>query len=288
MSPLLAILQQTAGWLRERGVPSPQLDAELLLCHVLGVERLQLYLMYDRPMSAEELETLKALMRRRGKREPLAYITGSRGFHTIDLEVRPGVLVPRPDTETLVDACLSWLPEGDDPIYVADVGSGSGAVGLALAAADPRIRVYATDVSPIALDLTRDNARALSLDKRVGVLRGPLLTPIPTHRPVDWVVSNPPYIPTRKIDGLEPEVSRWEPRLALDGGPDGLAVYHALVPAAVARARCGLLVEVGHDQADAVSALMSRHGLTDVQTWDDLGGHTSVVGGRLPSESAIG
>lgn len=284
MITLVEVLLRTEGWLRERGITPPRLEAELLIGHALGLSRMQLYLAHDRPMADEELARVRELVRRRGDREPMAYILGSAGFHAIDLHVEPGVLVPRPDTEALVDAALEWLgPAGESPLFVADVGSGTGAVGLAIAQARPDVRLYAIDVSPIALALTRKNVKALGLDARVGVLEGSLLDPVPTGRTIDWVVSNPPYIPSREIDTLMPEVSRWEPRLALDGGPDGLDVYRALVPAARRRARRGLLLEVGHDQSGLVSDLLRKSGFVDVRTWTDLGGHQRVVGGRVPS-----
>ncbi len=278
---LVDVLTRTEAYLRSKGVPSPRLDAELLLGHVLKLPRLQLYLVFDRPMGDEELTALRPLVRQRGAREPLAWIIGSKGFHRIELLVGPGVLVPRPDTETLVEAALSWIGSAD-PVYVVDVGCGSGAVGLAIAHALPGVRLYATDISVAALDFTKRNVEALGLADRVAVLGGSLLTPVPAARPVDWVVSNPPYIASRKIDGLEPEVARYEPREALDGGRDGLGIYHELVPAALARAREGVLVEVGHDQADVIFELFTRHGATDVRTWTDLGGHRRAVGGRSP------
>lgn len=280
---LLDVLRRTESWLRGRGVDKPRLEAELLLGHVLGVERLRLYLMFDRPMVDTELEALRPLVKRRGQREPLAYLTGTRGFHSIDLRCRPGVLIPRPDTETLVDAALEWigLPEG--PVYVADVGTGTGAVGLAIAQAQPLVKVYATDLSPVAIALAKENAAALGLQDRFAVLRGSYLDPIPAHRPIDWLVSNPPYIPSRDIPTLQPEVALHEPHLALDGGRDGLDAYHALLPAARARVRLGALFEVGHDQATDVSALMREAGFVDVRTWRDLAGIERVVGGRQPS-----
>ncbi len=348
---LREVLAGAERWLAGRGVPGPRADAQALLAHVLGLSKMQLYLQLDRPLTEEERASAREALRRRGEREPLAWITGSTGFHAIDLHTPADVLVPRPDTETLVERALAWIdhahgsappprpvrpreriaeedevvapeladatwgddddapaqasppprrPEGAmaspadapapeaasgpdaDPIYVADVGAGTGAVGLALAAARPGVRVYATDVSEAALSATRANVEALGLGQRVAVLKGPLLTPIPPRRPVDWVVSNPPYIPTAHLAGLEPEVSRWEPRLALDGGADGLDVYRALIPAARARARRGLLVEIGHDQAEAVAGLFRAAGFTDVTVWQDLGRRDRVVGGRIP------
>ena len=277
---LVEVLTRTESWLRQRGVDSPRLDTELILAHVLQMERLQLYLSHDRPMTRAELDTLRPLVRRRGEREPLAWIVGAKGFHTIDLEVGPGVLVPRPDTETLVNAALEWMDAERDPLYVADVGCGSGAIGLALAQSLPGARVYCTDIAEEALACTRRNVEALGLQDRVAVLEGDLLTPVPRGRPVDWVVSNPPYIPSQDIDGLQPEVSQHEPRLALDGGADGLDVYRRLIPIAARRAREGVLVEVGHLQASQVMDLFRQAGMQDLQSWKDLGGISRVVGGR--------
>jgi len=277
---LVEVLGKTERWFRDKGVPSPRLDAELLLCHVLGLQRLQVYLQHDRPVTDAELDALRPYVKRRGDREPLAWILGHREFHNIDLLVEPGVLVPRPDTETLVEAALEWIPSDADPVYVADIGSGSGAIGLAVAHERPGVRLYAVDRAPVPLRLTRANVERLGLATRVAVLEGDLLDPIPARRPLDWVLSNPPYIPSEEIDGLEPEVSKWEPRLALDGGKDGLDVYRALVPKAAERAREGVLVEVGAGQASRVADLMTRVGLTGVRTWKDLAGIERVVGGR--------
>jgi release factor glutamine methyltransferase len=279
---LLEVLRRTEEWLRKHGVDSPRLDAQLLLGHVLGLPKIQLYAAFDRPMTAPELDALRALVKRRGDREPLAWILGKWGFHKIELKVGPGVLVPRPDTETLVDAALEWIGAPTAPLFVADVGSGSGAVGLAIASACPEVRVYATDIGEAPLAMTKRNVAALGLSARVAVLPGPFLDPIPAARPIDWVVSNPPYIPTATVDALQPEVARWEPRLALDGGRDGLDPYHTLIPAARARARAGCLVEVGKGQADEVAHLFKKAGYTDVRTWKDLNRVDRVVGGRIP------
>lgn len=282
MSPsVVEILTRTEAWLRRRGITAPRREAELLLCHVLSVARLQLYLLHDRPMTAHELEMLRPLVARRGEREPLSWILGSRGFHAIELEIEPGVLDPRPDTEALVDAALAQIPaDAQTPVYVADIGSGSGAVGLAIAAARPAVHLYAVDIDPVALKVTRHNTERLGLSDRVAVLSGDLLSAVPDARPIDWVVSNPPYIPSAEIDGLMPEVSRHEPRRALDGGPDGLRIIRRLVPQAAARARAGILLEVGHDQAARVADILRRAGLTGTETFADLGGVQRVVLGR--------
>lgn len=276
----MEVLTRTEAWFRSREVPSPRLDAELLLCHVLAMKRLDLYLAYDRPMQDGELDALRPLVRRRGQREPLAWITGTVGFHTLELAVHPGVLVPRPDTETLVDAALSWIGTPPDRVFVADVGCGTGAVGLALAAALPTVCIYAIDLDETARANTRDNIDRLGLGDRVALLSGSMLDPIPSRRAVDWVVSNPPYIATDVLAQLEPEVSKHEPRLALDGGPDGLAAYRELIPSALKRARAGVLVEVGAGQAEDVATLFREAGAATVHTWPDLSGINRVVGGR--------
>ncbi len=282
MKTLLDVLQRTEAWFRSRELPSPRFDAEVLIAQVLGMKRLQLYMEYDRPFSPEELEALRVLVRRRGNREPLHHITGQRGFHAIELDLTPDVLVPRPDTEVLVETALSWMEEDPDPVFVVDVGTGSGAIALSIATARPGARVYAVDISPKALAVAKANGTRLGLTDRVAFLRGHLLDPIPESRQIDWVVSNPPYIPTRVIDTLEPEVARFEPRIALDGGRDGLGVYRELIPAARARARKGLLLEIGHDQGEAVSSLMRDHGFEGVEVIGDYGGNDRVVAGRIP------
>lgn len=280
-SPTLSdILRRSATWLAGRGIDTARLDAELLAAHALGVERLQLFLEPGRPLNEEELQAIRALVRRRGEREPLAWITGSKGFHAIDLQVLPGVLVPRPDTETIVEALLARIPS-DAQLFLADIGCGTGAIGLALAHARPGIKLYAVDRSDTAIDNTRKNVAALGLDGRVGVLQGDLLAPIPPHRPVDIVVSNPPYIPRQVLAGLAPEVRR-EPALALDGGVDGLDVYRRLIPAAAARARIGVAVEIGHDQGRAVHDLFRQAGLQQVEVLQDLGRRDRVVLGLVP------
>lgn len=276
------VLKKSQDWLRQRGVDSPRLDAELLAAHALGItERVRLYLELERPLTTEEAAAIRSLVQRRGAREPVAWITGRRGFHDLDLLVHKDVLVPRPDTEALVEALLARIPV-DSELLVADLGCGTGAIGLALAAARPGIKLYAVDLSDAALENTRANVAALGLATRVAVLKGDLLAAVPAHRSVDVVVSNPPYIATATLAGLQPEVREHEPRLALDGGDDGLDVYRRLVPEAARRARLGLAVEIGHDQGPAVAALFHQAGLQGVQVLRDLGHRDRVVLGTVP------
>ena len=280
MNSLVEILKRTESWFRTRGIESPRLEAERILCQVLQLDRVSLYLNYDRPITDAELDILRPLVARRGKREPLAWILGSTGFHEIELEVHSGVFVPRPDTETLVEAALGWIQEGEEPIFVADVCCGTGAVGLAIAHARPSVRLWSIDTSKQALENTRANVQSLNLKDRVAVVQSNLLERIPANRPLHWVVSNPPYIPSDDINDLMPEVSQHEPRLALDGGSTGLEVYHTLIPSAARRASRGVLVEIGIHQTGPVIDLFRRAGLVDIETWSDLGGIARVVGGK--------
>lgn len=279
MKPLVEVLLATTTFFKARGIPSARLDAELLIGDALGLDRVHVYLAFDRPLVEAELEAIRARVRRRGNREPLAWIVGKKEFYGRDFVVGPGVLVPRPDTETIIEALLPRL--GDDaPLFVADVGSGSGCIGLTLAAEKPGVRLFAIDVSEPALQFTRQNVEKLGLKERVAVLRGPDLDPVPPTRPLDWVVSNPPYISSADLDALEPEVRDHEPRVALDGGPDGLAPYRRLAPAAAARARRGVAFEVGFGQAEAVAALVRDAGFAQAEVVRDLAGVDRVVIGQ--------
>lgn len=277
MIPLLQVLERTDAFLKKKGSASPRLDAELLIGHVLNLSRLDVYMNFERPLMEPDLDALRPLVKRRGEREPMAYLLGKKEFWSIDFACAPGVLIPRPDTETLVETALPFC-EGES--FLADVGAGTGCVGLAIAKECPDLKLFSTDLAPEALALVKKNVAALEMQDRVAVLRGNLLEPIPPARRVDVVVSNPPYIPSAEIDGLEPEVSTHEPRLALDGGADGLDCYRALIPAAFSRAQRACLVEVGKGQAEDVAALFEAAGFVDIQTHKDLAGVERVVSGR--------
>ncbi len=280
MLSLVEVLTRTEDYLKSKGSPSARLDAELLLSHVLELDRLALYLQHDRPMLEAELTALREPVRRRGSREPIATIVGHKEFWSREFQVTPGVLVPRPDTETLILAALEVIPEGEAKLFVADVGSGSGCIGLTLALERPQVRLFSLDASPQALACTRSNVEALDLQDRVAVLRSDLLSAVPPERPLDVVVSNPPYIASKDIADLAPEVRDHEPRVALDGGPDGLDFYRRLVPVAAERAQRAVLVEVGHEQAPAVVAMFQEAGLQRVRTRSDLAGIERVVIGE--------
>jgi release factor glutamine methyltransferase len=250
------------------GCDTPRLDAELLLAHVLRADRGVLIADPERGLEPDEARAFMDLAARRREREPVAYILGSKGFRTIDLAVDARVLIPRPETEHVVEAVLD-LPAG---ARVADVGTGSGAIALALKAERPDLDVVATELSPGALAVARANAARLGLE--VELIEGDLLDPV--AGPLDAVVSNPPYVAAGDL--LPPEVGRYEPREALFGGADGLDVIRRLVVAASGVPF--LAMEVGAGQAPAVAELVRQGGWRDVVAVHDLAGIERVVVGR--------
>jgi release factor glutamine methyltransferase len=275
---ILDVLNWTTARFKERGMASPRLDAELLAAHAFGLSRVQLYTQFDRPLLADELAAYRELVRRRQGGEPVAYIVGRKEFWSLDLAVDDRVLIPRPDTEAAVEEALSLL--GDDARSVADVGTGSGAIALALAKARPGLAVFAGDISGGALEVARANAERLAL--AVTFVEGHLLEPLASHGPFDLIVANLPYIPAADVEGLAPEV-RSEPRLALvGGGNDGLDVVRALIARASDALRPGgaLVLEIGAGQADATAALCEAAGLVDVRRRRDLGDIERVVSAR--------
>jgi release factor glutamine methyltransferase len=273
---LLRVLQWTQGRFAERGLPTPRLDAELLLAHVLKKDRVALYTHFDQPLEPDELAEYRELIKRRLAGEPVAYLVGMKEFRSLELLVDARVLVPRPDTEAAVELALSRVAGNEAP-RVVDVGTGSGAIALALKKALPAASVTAIDRSPDAAEVARENARRLQLD--VEVLVGDLFAPV--EGSFDLIVSNPPYIPTGELATLPPEVKR-EPRLALDGGADGLDVIRRLIGDARARLNAGgsLVMEVGDGQAPEVAALLQGAGYVDVETAKDLAGIERAVAGR--------
>jgi len=275
---VLKLLRWTADYFAGRGIDSPRLDAELLLAEALGLDRVGLYLNFERPLQAEELTAYRSKVRRRAGREPLAYILGHTEFWSLPLAVTPDVLIPRPDTELLVEEGLKRRP--DDTARVLDVGTGSGALAIALAHERPQWAVTAIDLSPAALAVAMANARRNEVAERITFIEADLAT-LPAG-PFELIVANPPYIPHGELSTLMPEVRDYEPLLALDGGDDGLVPYRSLARQAGTILAPGgwLLVEVGIDQAAAVQELFAGAGLTEIFTARDLAGIERVVGGR--------
>jgi len=260
---------------------SPRLDAELLAAHAFGLTRVHLYTQFDRPLLPAELAGYRELVKRRQAGEPVAYITGRKEFWSLDLVVDRRVLIPRPDTETAVEEAIERLEErtAESPPRLADVGTGSGAIALALAKTQPGAAVFASDVSPDALAVARANAERLGL--AVTFLEGSLAEPLRGQEPFDLIVANLPYVRAGEIPGLSAEV-RSEPVLALDGGADGLDLVRLLVAAApqVLAPGGALVLEIGEGQAQATAELCRAAGLLDVRVRADLGGIDRVVSGR--------
>jgi release factor glutamine methyltransferase len=272
-----ALLAATTPWLAKKGSPSPRLDAELLIGHALSLRRIALYMDLDRPLDEGELERCRALVKRRGTGEPIAYITGQKEFWGLTLAVTPAVLIPRPDTERLVELALARLPADADGIVI-DVCTGSGCVALALLAARPQLRVVATDVSAAALAVAAENARNLGLAERLTLREGDLLAPCADVRGARLIVANPPYV-TRGSALLEAGVAAFEPSLALYGeGDDALGHHRRIIAAAPALVDDGgaVLLEIGTDQGAAATRLATAH-LPRVSLERDLDGHDRVV-----------
>ncbi len=275
---VLDLLKWTTNYFAGKGIENGRLDAELLLAEILKLNRIGLYLNFDRPVHSDELVAFRALIERRGQREPIAYILGHCEFWSLTFKVGPEVLIPRGDTETLVEAALKVLPQGGT---LLDIGVGSGAIALAIAHERPDLHIEGIDLSPAALAIAAENAQRLGLAARVALRQGDLFA-LDGSNQYDVIVSNPPYIAIGEKATLMPEVRDFEPSLALFAGDDGLDCYRALIPAAkVALKRSGtLLVEVGASQATAVADLFAVAGYAEIFTSRDLAGIERVVAGR--------
>jgi release factor glutamine methyltransferase len=276
---LLQAWQDARSRLEAAGVPGPVIDARVLVEAACGVTRADIVGDPHRELSAGQVERLDAYLERRIRREPVSHILGRKGFWNIMLGVTADVLTPRPETEVIVDHALRLFPEGR-PFRILDLGVGSGAILLAILAERPAARGLGIDVSEEALAVARDNAARLGLADRVALLRGDWSGGLAGSE-FDLVVSNPPYIASPVIETLDPEVRDYEPRIALDGGPDGLEAYRQLAPEILRMLRPGgrFLVEIGYDQRAAAESLFRAAGAMEVETLQDLSTHDRVVTG---------
>ena len=278
---ILRMILWSAEYLSGRGVETGRLDAEWLLAAALGVGRLQLYLQYERPLTSEEREAFKPLLRRRASREPLQYIIGWTGFRRLELKTDPRVLIPRPETEVLVQEVLDWASAGRGSLgRVWDMGTGTGAVALSLAVEGVCTRVVATDVSPEALSVAADNARRHDVNGLVEFREGSLFEPLEKGEEFDVIVSNPPYIAEGEKQSLQPEVRDWEPPQALFAGEDGLHVIRQLVAGAPEHLPAGglLALECGLGQAEQiVKEVNATRAFVEVRIRRDLTGRPRVV-----------
>ena len=281
---------RSAAWLQERGCESARLDAEVLLGHVLGMRRLDLYLDYARPLDEAERDAYREALRRRGGGEPVAYITGTREFFALPFRVSPAVLVPRPETELLVERALALISEmPGETVRIADIGTGSCAIAVAIAHEEPRARVLATDVSPEALEVARDNAEANGVSDGIRFEQADLLSN--GGELFDLIVSNPPYVSERDRPTLSRDVRDYEPEGALFSGEDGLDCIRRIVAMAPARLRPGgwLAMEIGYDQADAVRELLRADGRYDeTEIERDYQGIERIVSARCRDANQAG
>ncbi len=305
-SRLIDYLTLAHEYLESKGIDGARLDAELLLCEVIGLSRVELYTNHDRPLSEPEVTEFRELLRRRAAREPVAYILGRREFWSLDLEVDRRVLIPRPETELLVETALRALGgDLDDSsrtpfeqvrakvamvdARVLDIGTGSGAVAVALAVEGGSLRVVATDQSHSSLELAPRNAERHGVADRIEFRQGDLFAALSSDDRFDLIVSNPPYIKVSEAGDLEPEVRSWEPTTALISGDDGMATTRRMIDGAHRHlADDGwLLIEVG-TQADDVRAHFESSGWRDVTTLKDLAAFDRVVAARPPIGEARG
>jgi len=273
----LKILTWTKEYLAGKGVANARLEAEWLLCAALSLDRVGLYLNFDKPLQDNELASFRSMVARRAKREPLQHILGSQEFMGLEFETTAAALIPRHDTEVLLSEALRVSPNAG---RVLDIGTGSGCVAIVLAKNLPNAAVVSVDISPEALELAQRNAELNGV--KVDFRQGSLFGPVQGGR-FDLIVSNPPYIPSAHIATLQPEVRQYEPQAALDGGVDGLDFYRLIIPVAPGHLHSGgwLLVEVGAGQSGTVTEMFAKNGFSAIFSAKDPGGIDRVVGGQL-------
>jgi len=277
---IAGMVDAAARTLAQAQVENPRLDAELLLAEAAGATRVNLFA-GSLELDDETQRRFEALIRRRAAREPLAYITGRKEFYSLEFEVTPAVLVPRPETETIVDLALKFAAEHPN-CRLLDIGAGCGAIALAIASNAPGVRVVATDISTDALAVAQGNAVRLGLESRARFVHGDCWDTLDGGEPLgrfDIVVSNPPYVCGSEIARLEPEIRDFEPRVALDGGADGLNFYRRIVAGLGDHLVDGgaVILEVGKGQATAVAAMLHAAGCADVSVSNDLSGTPRAV-----------
>jgi len=287
------LLNWTTEYLTGKGVDAPRLSAELLLSNVLGLKRIELYTQYNRMVEQEHLARLRELVKRAGQHEPVAYLVGRAEFYSIEFEVTPDCLIPRPETELLVQRSIELLRLRAGPHQVCDLCTGCGVIAVAIAKNVPDAKVIATDLSEAALGVAAKNVRKYGLDERVELLRGDLFEPLIPQldmAPFDLIVCNPPYVSAAEYEKLEKNVKDYEPRTALYGGEDGLELYRRIAEQ-VGRfldSDGALLLEIGYEQGPAVRALLEQTGLFEIIKVDkDLSSHDRIVMAQRKNVASI-
>ena len=278
MLTVLEIIKRTTEFLSGRGIASPRLNAELLLGHVIGRGRMQLYLEFERPLTAAELDRLRPLVRRRGQQEPLQYVLGEPEFRGLRLKVDRRALIPRPETELLVELVREWSIAQSPVLRALDLGTGSGAIAAALAALWPTAVVVAAERCPEALSLAQENFAALGLEGRVQAVPAAWFEGVPPG-PYDVIVSNPPYLTAAEVAAAAPEVREHEPRAALEAPDEGLADLRAILAGAPRYLRPGglLALETGCDHHLDLTARLQTAGFQQVSARQDLTGRDRFI-----------
>jgi release factor glutamine methyltransferase len=277
------IIDWTTGHLRKHGSDSPRLEAEILLAHARGCPRIQLYVQYNELLTDDQRAVMRDLVKRRAQAEPVAYLVGHREFFALDFRVTPDVLIPRPETETLVLQLIAAAKSRSNP-RILDVGTGSGCIAIAAAVNVPGAIVTAIDISPRALDVARDNASRHAVAERIRFLEGDLFAPLSSGDEFDLIVSNPPYVADREMATLPADIRLHEPHLALQAGPNGLDVIARLFSGANQHMAVGgfLFIEISPEQAVAVCALIQKSGQFELaRTVKDSSGKERVVTATL-------
>jgi release factor glutamine methyltransferase len=280
---VLEAIQRSAEFLTRKDVDSPRLQVELLLAHVLQLPRLKLYLSFDRVLTEQEVDMLRKFIKRRADREPLQYILGSTSFCGLEMAVNREVLIPRPETELLAERSWEFLQrlesEGKAQPVVLDFGTGSGCLAVILAVKCPQARIHALDISESALNVARQNAQRHQAGERIHFHLGKDFSSVPGDVRFDLLVSNPPYIPSAEVETLQPEVRDYEPRIALDGGQDGLATFRFLAaeaPAFMLPGGCAIL-EFADGQAEAVKVVFDQHTWIGERVQEDYSGRPRIL-----------
>jgi release factor glutamine methyltransferase len=280
---IIKLVQWATTYFGNHDIDSPRATAEILLAHVLNTRRIDLYLRYDQPLIPAELERFKALIKRRLNREPVAYILGSKEFWSMDLQITRDVLIPRPETECLVEKALESLALDSNPEskLILELGTGCGAVILALASENPRHAYWATDISINAIRIARQNARQNDLNGKVDFIVGDWFAPLRSKPGLfDLIVSNPPYIKSEDLNRLQPEIHAYEPLLALDGAADGLHCLRHIIQSAYFFLNPGgvIILEMGHDQKEPLKQMIAECGqYEEIDFYQDYSGYDRIL-----------